>query len=200
LNTEQERAFKIIAKHASGVQPTPLKLYLGGMGGSGKSAVFNSVIDFFVARKEEYRFIVLDPTGSTAALLNGSTYHSVFKIPRERRSRNKDDLNGIPNDARTIAAINECLQGVEYVLDKISMVLCEDLIMLATQAAMARNIHDIEFGGLNMICAGDFAQLPPVSSHALLIITINNRKLICCTRSRAVSSTIPYHQIPMDIS
>jgi ABC-type dipeptide/oligopeptide/nickel transport system ATPase component len=29
-------------------------MYLGGMGGSGKSAVFNAIMDFFVARKEEY--------------------------------------------------------------------------------------------------------------------------------------------------
>ncbi|KAJ7674362.1 hypothetical protein B0H17DRAFT_946525 [Mycena rosella] len=128
LNQEQERAFRIVAEHASNPQPTPLKMYMGGMGGSGKSAIFNAIIEFFVARKEEYRFMVLEPTGSTAALLNGSTYHSVFRIPRERKSRNRDDLDGIPNDGTSIAAINERLQGVEYILlDELSMVSCEDL-------------------------------------------------------------------------
>ncbi|KAJ7122510.1 hypothetical protein C8R43DRAFT_847118, partial [Mycena crocata] len=73
LNTEQERAFRIVAEHASAPQPTKLKMYLGGMGGSGKSRVFHSIIEFFKRRKEEYRYIVLGPTGSTAALLNGST-------------------------------------------------------------------------------------------------------------------------------
>jgi hypothetical protein len=53
LNREQERAFKLVAEHASSTQPTPLKMSLGGMGGSGKSAVFNAIIAFFVARKEE---------------------------------------------------------------------------------------------------------------------------------------------------
>ncbi|KAJ7123846.1 PIF1-like helicase-domain-containing protein, partial [Mycena crocata] len=148
LNQEQERAFRIVAEHASNMQPTPLKMYLGGMGGSGKSAVFRAIMDFFIARKEEYRFMVVAPTGATAALLKGSTYHSVFRIPRERRSRNSDDLDGIPNDATSVAAINERLQGVEYVLlDEISMVSCEDLQILASQAAKARNIHDVEFGG-----------------------------------------------------
>ncbi|KAJ7828417.1 hypothetical protein B0H13DRAFT_1656304, partial [Mycena leptocephala] len=47
------------------------------------------------------------------------------------------------------------------------MVSCEDLQILASQAAKARNIHDLEFGGLSVILAGDFAQLPPVSGHAL---------------------------------
>ncbi|KAJ7801806.1 hypothetical protein B0H14DRAFT_2386111 [Mycena olivaceomarginata] len=78
LNVEQARAFRIVADHASHRQRQPLRMYLGGMGGTGKSAVFKAIIQFFKERKEEYRFLVLGPTGSTAALLNGSTYHSVF--------------------------------------------------------------------------------------------------------------------------
>jgi hypothetical protein len=74
----------------------------------------------------------------------------------------------MPNDATAIAAINERLQGVEYILlDELSMVSCEDLKILASQAAKARNIHDAEFGNLNVIFADDFAQLPPVTGHAL---------------------------------
>ena len=37
LNTEQERAFRIVANHATINNPTQLKMYLGGMGGTGKS-------------------------------------------------------------------------------------------------------------------------------------------------------------------
>ncbi|KAJ7149841.1 hypothetical protein C8R43DRAFT_887668, partial [Mycena crocata] len=135
LNTEQERAFRIVADHAASTEPVaPLKMYLGGMGGSGKSVVFKAIITFFVARKEEYRFVVLGPTGSTAALLNGSTYHSVFRIPRESKSKNQDDVDGLPNDAASMAMVNERLQGVEYVLlDEVSMVSCNDLQALASQ-------------------------------------------------------------------
>jgi putative protein kinase ArgK-like GTPase of G3E family len=94
LNKEQERAFRIVAEHASSPAENkrPLKMYLGGMGGSGKSAVFRAIIEFFKRRKEECRYIVLGPTGSSAALLNGSTYHFVFKIPRETKSKNQDDV------------------------------------------------------------------------------------------------------------
>ncbi|KAJ7452796.1 hypothetical protein FB451DRAFT_992578, partial [Mycena latifolia] len=73
LNTEQSRAFKIVADHASGAPVMPLRMYMGGMGGTGKTQVLHAIIDFFTRRKEEHRFIVLGPTGSTAALLNGST-------------------------------------------------------------------------------------------------------------------------------
>ncbi|KAJ7028484.1 hypothetical protein C8F04DRAFT_963937 [Mycena alexandri] len=71
LNTEQTRAFRIVADHAAGPQTTPLRMYLGGMGGTGKSEVLKAIIEFFKRRNEDYRYLVLGPTGSTAALLNG---------------------------------------------------------------------------------------------------------------------------------
>ena len=37
LNIEQERAFRIIANHATSKHPEQLKMYLGGMAGTGKS-------------------------------------------------------------------------------------------------------------------------------------------------------------------
>ena len=84
--------------------------------------------------------MVLGPTGSTTALVNRSTYHSVFKVPRETKSKNKDDISGkyslsIPNEAAVMAAINERIQGIKYIfLDEISMVFCNDLQTLASQA------------------------------------------------------------------
>ncbi|KAJ7710920.1 hypothetical protein B0H17DRAFT_914768, partial [Mycena rosella] len=123
LNKEQRKAFRLVTDHASGTPSMPLRMYMGGMGGTGKSQVIHAIIEFFTCRKEEYRFMVLVPTGSTAALLNGSTYHSVFKIPRESKSKNHDDVEGIRNEGSSLAAVNEHLQGVDYVfLDEILMV------------------------------------------------------------------------------
>jgi len=39
LNSEQERAFRIIVNHAIMDDPEKLRMYLGGMGGTGKSQV-----------------------------------------------------------------------------------------------------------------------------------------------------------------
>ena len=49
LNQEQERAFRIVANHATIDNPTQLKIkmYLGGMGGTGKTRVLNALIEFF---------------------------------------------------------------------------------------------------------------------------------------------------------
>ncbi|KIM46621.1 hypothetical protein M413DRAFT_49950, partial [Hebeloma cylindrosporum] len=73
LNKEQLRAFRIIANHSSCIAPEQLKMYLGGMGGTGKSQVIRALITMFEKKKESHRFIVLAPTGTAAALLNGST-------------------------------------------------------------------------------------------------------------------------------
>lgn len=112
LNVEQSRAFGIVADHASVPQRVPLRMYMGGMGGTGKSEVINSLALFFEQRNEAYRFMIVGPTGSVAAQLNGSTYHSVFRISRDNKSKNRDDIDGIRNEDAAYAAVNERLQGV----------------------------------------------------------------------------------------
>jgi hypothetical protein len=81
LNIDQERAFRIIANHAVGSKTEQLKMYIRGMGGTGKTQVIKALIQLFTPRNESHRFIVLGPTGTSAALLNGSTYHSYLGVP-----------------------------------------------------------------------------------------------------------------------
>jgi hypothetical protein len=47
LNTDQERAFCIIANHASTQKPEQLIMYIGGMAGTGKSQVIKAMTAFF---------------------------------------------------------------------------------------------------------------------------------------------------------
>ena len=63
-------------------------MYLGGMGGTGRSQVIKALSYFFKGRKEAHRFIIVAPTGTAAALLGGSTYHSMFGI-NERMNTSK---------------------------------------------------------------------------------------------------------------
>jgi len=48
LNSEQERAFRIVANHATIYNPTQLKMYLGGMGRTGKSQVLKNEVNHIV--------------------------------------------------------------------------------------------------------------------------------------------------------
>jgi PIF1-like helicase len=74
-------------------------MYLGGTGGTGKSQVIKALISFFEKHNESHRIMILAPTGSAAALLNGSTYHSVLGI------NNAKDGDMIRNEHTTIAQV-----------------------------------------------------------------------------------------------
>ena len=165
LNTEQERAFRIVANHATIDNPTQLKMYLGGMGGTGKSQVLKALIEFFKEKNESHRIMILAPTGSAAALLNGSTYHSILGIGSES--------NRTRNEQTSQRNVRERLDGVDYIfLDEISMVACHELYQISASLAKARNMTEVPFGGLNMIFAGDFAQLKPVFGSPLYSQTV----------------------------
>ena len=128
LNEEQERAFRIVANHATQHDHEQLKMYIGGMAGTGKSQVIKSLIQFFTLQKEQHRFVILGPTGTAAALNNGSTYHSFLGI-QVGGSQNQKSEN------MAIAQLKERLQGVDYIfLDEVSMLACHELYKISSQA------------------------------------------------------------------
>jgi PIF1-like helicase len=112
LNEEQERAFQIVANHSCSESPDQLKMNMSGMAGTGKTRVLEALIELFRQKKESHRLVVVAPTGSAAALLGGSTYHSMFGINSE----------GEKTSATQLAQVKIRLQGVDYVfLDEVSM-------------------------------------------------------------------------------
>ena len=164
LNTEQERAFRIIANHVSAPATEQLKMYLGGMGGTGKSQVIKALIYFFGQRKENHRFAVLAPTGTAAALLNGSTYHKALGI--YRKSDAGQDFSR--SDSTVLNEVRSRFQGVQYIfIDEVSMIACHELYSISARLAQITGMHDAPFGGMNVVLAGDFAQLSPVFGSPL---------------------------------
>lgn len=156
LNEEQERAFRIITNHSTvAVQQQQLLMYIAGMGGTGKTKVINTVIESFRLRDQQYRVLVVAPTGTAAALLGGCTYQSLLGM---RESGGSDRIT-----ERTLSIIREKLEGVDYIFfDEVSMLSKRDMTKIHTRLCLALNDSVRPFGGMNMIFAGDFAQLPPV--------------------------------------
>ncbi|KAJ7089426.1 hypothetical protein C8R44DRAFT_648916 [Mycena epipterygia] len=76
------------------------------------------------------------------------------------------------------------------------MVSCNELQMLATQATQARNIHDESFGGLNLVVAGDFAQLPPMTGPSLYsgLVTLQISEAMTQQKQDVVLGKILWHQ------
>src|SRR6266487_405386 len=72
------------------------------------------------------------------------------------------------NETINVAQIRGRLEGVDYIfVDEVSMLACHEMYKISSQLAKALNIHDLPFGGINMIFSGDFAQLPPVGGASL---------------------------------
>jgi len=107
LTSDQERAFRIIANHAVTPGSEQLIMYVGGMAGTGKSQVIKALMNFFTSRNESHRFVVLAPTGTAAALLHGSTYHSILGVPI-------DGQTALRNETTNNAQVKARLDGVDY--------------------------------------------------------------------------------------
>ncbi|KAJ7710212.1 hypothetical protein B0H16DRAFT_1344223, partial [Mycena metata] len=116
LNVEQRRAFKIIAQHSLDRTSPPLRMYLGGPGGTGKSRVIYALADFFTIRGEDRRLRCASYTGVAARNIKGMTLHSALGMSTSS-SKVKSGKS-----LRDLMAIWE---GVDYLfVDEVSMVGC----------------------------------------------------------------------------
>ena len=188
LNQEQGRAFRIVTNHACDPDSEQLKMYIGGMAGTGKSQVLRALSEFFSRRQELYRLLILAPTGSAAALLGGSTYHSALGI----------NTDGDRSSNTQLSQIKSKLMGVQYIfLDEVSMLSCKEMYLISARLARILNNPDTPFGGMNMIFAGDFAQLPPAigGEHASLYSRTAGRNPTSLYEQQAAIGKALWHQV-----
>ena len=157
LNTEQKRAFEIVANHTTLEKPDQLLMYLGGPGGMGKSRVVNALRDFFGLRNQARRFRLAAYTGVAARNIGGATLHALLQM-------NESGRQASAKGKRDLAAMWD---GVEYLfVDEVSMIGCEFLHNISCVLTDAKG-KTTAFGGVNVIFAGDFAQLPPIGDVRL---------------------------------
>ncbi|KAG1860006.1 hypothetical protein C8R48DRAFT_605489, partial [Suillus tomentosus] len=84
LNTEQARAFSLIVNHSVQDNSNPLRMFLGGAGGTGKSRVITAVQEFFKRRNEGHRFRLASYMGVAARNISGMTLHSALLLNQRR--------------------------------------------------------------------------------------------------------------------
>jgi hypothetical protein len=165
LNTEQARAFRIIANHSIAQSPMKeqLRMFLSGPGGTGKSRVIDAITDFFKRRKESRRIRLTSFTGIAARNIKGMTLHAALCMSQKSNSkRSKKNTQSTTN--RDLISMWD---GVDYLfIDEVSMVGCS-LLNEISNALMDAKQNSLPFGGINIIFAGDFAQLPPVQDPPL---------------------------------
>jgi len=174
LNLEQMRAFEIVARHALESKPAQLLMYLGGPGGTGKSRVVSALRDMFESRGEKRRFRLAAYTGVAARNIGGATLHALLQMNesgREISAKTKRDLSAM-------------WEGVDYLfVDEVSMIGCEMMHKISRALTEAKG-STTAFGGINVIFAGDFAQLPPIGDTRLYK-DINTTSLSASATNRA---------------
>ena len=156
LNEEQNRAFEMITEHSLEDTPNQLRMFICGPGGTGKSRVIDALRHFFHIQDEDHRLRLTSYTGVAAKHIRGMTLHSALNLNQRKKRTDK---------AR--AELISMWQKVDYlIIDEISMIGCKLLLSIHEALCEAKE-NTRPFGGINLICAGDFAQLPPVGDTKL---------------------------------
>lgn len=132
-------------------------MYLGGQGGTGKSRVVNALQDYFKERGELRRFRLSTYTGVAAKNIGGATLHELLQMNEMGR---KTSVRA----RRDLAAMWD---GVDYLfVDEVSMIGCEMMYNVSRGLTEVKG-NTSAFGGVNLLFAGDFAQLAPVGNVRL---------------------------------
>ena len=99
-------------------------------------------------------------TGVAAFNIHGQTIHSLMKLPIT-------DSQKQPLSGQSLKEFQLRMKGIKYVIiDEVSM-LKQDELNWINQRLQQASGKTAAFGGYNIICVGDFAQLPPVMSCPL---------------------------------
>ena len=195
--------------------PEPLRLFITGGAGTGKSHVISVVHEHFERAQigDGCACMLMAPTGVAAFNIGGLTIHKVLNLPVEHGKRTayrklaSERLHGMRRLWKRVTTI---------IIDEISMVSYQTLNFVHQRLTEIKGTDDTEvlFGGLNVIAVGDFFQLPPVRDKfifqegngynpdifTMVELTINMRQMGDNTYSRVLGRIRIGQQTPDDIT
>lgn len=169
LNAQQRQILLQIAKHSQDTnvstvkhvaKPPPLRLFVTGEAGSGKSFVMRIVCQAINKILGNNSVVIAAPTGVAAFNAGGLTLHRVLCLPVEHnRTASYRKLSD-----RSLSMLRGKWSSVKYlVIDEISMVSNKMLAYIHYRLQEIFNGTDKQyFGNCSIICFGDMYQLRPV--------------------------------------
>ena len=165
LNLIQRRIFLHTLHCFKTNKQLPMYLYIGGGAGVGKSTVIRALYEGLVryfnslpsTNPDAIKVLLAAPTGKAAHNIHGMTLHSAFALPvmefgGEIPNLSSDMLN-------TLRSKLLCLKLI--IIDEISMVGSKILSQVNSRLKAILDTS-LDFGGVSIICVGDFHQLRPV--------------------------------------
>lgn len=136
---------------------TGKNVFLTGQAGAGKTYTINQYLHYLRAR--DVAVAVTASTGIAATHMNGMTIHSWCGIGIA------DEIT--PKLITSIKRRNQLTERIQrtqvLVIDEISMLHLKQFDMINQVLQVVRD-NDLPFGGVQLLVAGDFFQLPPVGN------------------------------------
>ncbi|WP_352259897.1 AAA family ATPase [Psychrobacter sp. TB55-MNA-CIBAN-0194] len=136
---------------------TGQNVFLTGSAGSGKTYTLNQYIDYLRARRVPVA--VTASTGIAATHMNGTTIHSWSGIGIKDELSDRD----LTTLSRKQFLADRLKDTAVLIIDEISMLHAKQ-INLVSQVLKHIRKNDKAFGGIQVVVAGDFFQLPPIGS------------------------------------
>lgn len=140
---------------ALAILKTGANVFLTGEPGAGKSHTVNQYVSYL--REHHIEVAITASTGIAATHIGGMTIHSWSGIGIKDRLNKSDieHIKGLPHYAKRIK------KAKVLIIDEISML---DGKIFALVDRVCQGVRDSidPFGGLQVVCVGDFFQLPPV--------------------------------------
>ena len=149
----------IVTEHTIKPQAPPLRMFLGGPAGSGKSHAINALNAYFVQAGQDNRFLLTSYMGVAAQNIGGNTLHSVLNLGQNTSK---------PSQKRDNSDLMCMWDGVDYLLmDEVSTVEVQ-MMQSISEALCAAKGNNLPFGNVSIIFVGDFTQLPPIGRRSLV--------------------------------
>ena len=136
---------------------TGQNVFLTGSAGSGKTYTLNQYIDYLRARRVPVA--VTASTGIAATHMSGTTIHSWSGIGIKDELSDRD----LSNLSRKQFLADRLKDTAVLIIDEISMLHAKQLNLVSQVLKHVRK-NDSAFGGIQIVVAGDFFQLPPIGS------------------------------------
>ncbi len=160
---------------------TGANVFLTGEPGSGKTYTINQFVKYL--REHDIEVAITASTGIAATHIGGQTIHSWSGIGIKKHL-SLEDLDKLATNERVVKKV---FKAKVLIIDEISMLDADTLSAVDASCRALRQRGDEPFGGLQVVCVGDFFQLPPISrmdsessSFAFLSSAWQEANLLCC--------------------